>query len=666
MDHLGHYREIWLIDFEFRAPDGERPEPACMVAREYRSGRTLRVWADELADMAEPPFPTGPDALTVAYFASAEMGCFLTLGWQMPARVLDLFCEFRNLTNGLGTVAGNGLLGALTYFGLGVIDAAEKTDMRNLAIRGGPYTDAERVALLDYCETDVVALAKLLPAMAPKIDLSRALLRGRYMSAVASMEWNGVPIDVETLSSLRDNWDEIKGELVERIDAYGIFVPAGQALNPQSMFGAQVLRTAEDQGVDACTLADAARDVWRENRAAAGEFREALQAARKTTGLTPKRISNWENAGRDYSTWPGWDATARELAAEYPSLGLGRGFEHGTGFDDTDYTSRLWEVLRSGARPSKPQHDPEIVRQAAQQIASAGERCRTPRLSFSSRRFAEWLAAEWIPWPRLESGALALDDDTFRQMARTNPAVAPLRELRHSLGTMRLFSDLAVGGDGRNRCLLSPFRSITGRNQPSIARFIFGPSAWLRSLIHPEPGMAVAYVDWSQQEFGIAAALSSDPVMMDAYSSGDPYLAFAKQAGAVPLTATKKSHPAERSLFKACVLATQYGMGAKSLALRIGQNYCGCTGRPTQPTGAGPRAPSTTRCCGDGCRPCLAGGSTSVHEQTHEAWPISPCRPTVRKCCDWPVVCWWNVGFECAAQCMMRSSSKDRVKRSTP
>ena len=151
------------------------------------------------------------------------------------------------------------------------------------------------------------------------------------------------------------------------------------------------------------------------------------------------------------------------------------------------------------------------------------------------------------------------------------PAVAPLRELRHSLGEMRLFSDLAVGIDGRNRCLLSPFRSITGRNQPSNARFIFGPSCWLRSLIQPEPGRAVAYVDWSQQEFGIAAALSGDTAMMDAYTSGDPYLTFAKQARAVPADATKKSHPREREQFKVCALAVQYGMGPQSLARSLGQ-----------------------------------------------------------------------------------------------
>jgi DNA polymerase I-like protein with 3'-5' exonuclease and polymerase domains len=59
--------------------------------------------------------------------------------------------------------------------------------------------------------------------------------------------------------------------------------------------------------------------------------------------------------------------------------------------------------------------------------------------------------------------------------------------------------------------------------------------------------------------------------MAEAYLSGDPYLAFAKQAGAVPAYATKQSHPNERELFKACALGVQYGMGEKSLAARIGR-----------------------------------------------------------------------------------------------
>ena len=119
--------------------------------------------------------------------------------------------------------------------------------------------------------------------------------------------------------------------------------------------------------------------------------------------------------------------------------------------------------------------------------------------------------------------------------------------------------------------MLSPFRSTTGRNQPSNTKFSFGTSVWLRGLICPSEGSSLAYIDWSQQEFGIAAALSGDAAMVNAYLSDDPYLTFAKQAGAVPKEATKQSHKAERELFKQCALAVQYGMGEHSLSERLGK-----------------------------------------------------------------------------------------------
>jgi DNA polymerase I len=387
----------------------------CLVAWELQSGHKLQLWRDEFG--AAPPYPIGPDALFVAYYASAEIGCHLALGWPVPERVLDLFTEFRNHTNGVPTVSGAGLLGALANYGLDSIGTVEKDEMRGLILRGGPWTDAERVAILDYCESDVAALARLLPAMLPKIDLPRALLRGRYMAAAAQMERNGVPIDADTLALLRRHWWDIQDQLVAEVD-------------------------------------------------------------------------------RDYGVYEG----------------------------------------------------------------------RT----FKADRFAEWLTRNNIPWPRLDSGRLDLSDDTFREMARAYPVVAPLRELRSALSQMRL-SDLRVGKDGRNRALLSAFQARTGRNQPSNTKFIFGPSVWLRGLIQPPPGYGIAYIDWAQQEFGIAAALSGDPLMMEAYRSGDPYLAFAKQAGAAPSDATKTTHKAIRDQFKSTVLAVQYGMGADALGQRIGQ-----------------------------------------------------------------------------------------------
>ena len=417
MADIDSFREIVVVDFEFSAPSGEPPKPVCMVAHELRSGRVHRLFEHELRIRRRPPYPTDPGCVFVAYYAAAELACHLALGWALPSRILDLYVEFRNKTNGLTTPCGHSLLGALAYHGLPAIEAIEKDSMRRLALRGGPWTSEESLALLDYCQTDVDSLERLLPIMLPSIDLPRALLRGRYMAAVARMEYAGVPIDVEILRQLRDNWEAIKVLLIEQVD-------------------------------------------------------------------------------RDFGV-----------------------------FDGTTFKRDLW---------------------------------------------AEWLTEARIPWPRLLSGQLALDNDSFRVMARRFPQIEPIRQLRVTLSQMRL-EELAVDNDGRNRTMLSAFRSKTGRNQPSNSKFIFGPSAWLRGLVKPPPGYGLAYLDWSQQEFGIAAALSGDAAMIRAYESGDPYLEFAKQAGAAPDGATRQTHARVREQFKACILGVQFGMGEETLAARIGQ-----------------------------------------------------------------------------------------------
>ena len=415
MNALDQFRAVWLVDFEFSAPPGERPIPVCLVAREYRSGRTIRLWQDALR---APPFEVGPEDLFVAYYASAEIGCHLALEWPLPERVLDLYVEFRARTNGLPTPHGRGLLGALLWYGLDAMDAAEKDEMRDLAMRGGNYDAAEKDALLKYCESDVDVLERLLPFMLPSIDLPRALLRGRYMAAVARIERTGIPIDTATYSRFCTHWDHVLEATIREYDVYGLY--DGQ--------------------------------------------------------------------------------------------------------------------------------------------------------SFRRHRFTDWLCDHDLPWPYLDTGNLQLDGAAFELMGASHSLVTPIAKLRSTLAELRLPTELAIGTDGRNHCLLSPFASRTGRNQPSNAKYIFGPAAWLRGLIRPEPGRAVAYVDWSQQEFGIAASLSNDPVMMTAYRSGDPYLAFGKQAGRIPPDGTKQTHAAEREAFKTCVLGVQYSMGAFTLATRIGQS----------------------------------------------------------------------------------------------
>src|SRR5262249_40765222 len=114
------------------APPGGRPSPLCCVAREVRTGELRRLWVAD-GSPGSPPYGIGLDILLIAYYSSAEWGCHLALGWPLPARVLDLFAEYRCLTSGWPVPCGNSLLGALAYFGLDGIAAADKEGMRQLA-----------------------------------------------------------------------------------------------------------------------------------------------------------------------------------------------------------------------------------------------------------------------------------------------------------------------------------------------------------------------------------------------------------------------------------------------------------------------------------------------------------------------------------------------------
>lgn len=131
------FDEIWLHDFEFVARPGERPDVVCLAAREMHSGRTIRLWRDELG--AQPPYRTDDRVLFVNFVANAEMACHLSLGWPVPKNVLDLSPAFRNLTNGRSTPEGQGLIGLLRYYGLDAIDAKRKDAMRQRIMQGWPF-----------------------------------------------------------------------------------------------------------------------------------------------------------------------------------------------------------------------------------------------------------------------------------------------------------------------------------------------------------------------------------------------------------------------------------------------------------------------------------------------------------------------------------------------
>ena len=179
--------------------------------------------------------------------------------------------------------------------------------------------------------------------------------------------------------------------------------------------------------------------------------------------------------------------------------------------------------------------------------------------------------ARTSPGPTTQSGALDLRDDTFRQMAEIYPQLAHLHQLRGTMAKLRLNS-IVLGADGRNRCLLGQFVASPVATRHQAGKFIFGPSRWLRGLIRPERGRVLVYLDWSAQEFVIAAALSGDQHMLDAIASGDAYVWFARMARLAPDGRPGRRTPTIREICKRCCLGVLYGMGMRALAFRTGRS----------------------------------------------------------------------------------------------
>jgi DNA polymerase-1 len=399
MPHLPNFDHVWIVVCgKFDLLDPSLPRYLAAVEA-FQEDDILCICSARLRENGHAPYPTGSRALIITVDTDSLVQLHMYQHWQMPVRIIDLLVEDRVATNGERSHLGPNLTGALWRHGLPTL-AARRLDATFATIAGR-----------------LNAIVQLFRAMVPALDVGRALLRGRYLVAVARMEAIGAPVDVRTAERLQRDWRQLGGRAAAIVD-------------------------------------------------------------------------------RDFG-------------------------------------------LLDGVR-------------------------------LCPDRFENWLGERGIPWPRSPSGGLCWDDETFRDMARVYPEIKPLRELR----ALADFDPqaLAIYPDARNRMPLRPFSTRTGRNAPSAKASVMGQAAWVRHLVRPAPGMGLALIDWCQQEFGIAAALSGDTAMQKAYAAGDPYLAFAVMAGAAPSDATAATHANIRTRYKACALGLQYGMGPATLSRLTGQS----------------------------------------------------------------------------------------------
>ncbi|MHB8524311.1 MAG: hypothetical protein ACYDH9_26625 [Limisphaerales bacterium] len=94
---LHRYTAVWTVDSEYFCPDGSVPFVHCICARELWTRREIRVWHPHEHVC---PIRCGPDVLFAAYGSTAELRTWMTLGWELPLNILDLFTEQHWLFNG--------------------------------------------------------------------------------------------------------------------------------------------------------------------------------------------------------------------------------------------------------------------------------------------------------------------------------------------------------------------------------------------------------------------------------------------------------------------------------------------------------------------------------------------------------------------------------------
>lgn len=275
------FNRVYVLDFEFQAPDGERQKPVSLCALQYvREGDNFKRAEDICIFFRESQHYECPfigieseSTLFLGYNLVAEYKCHLVLGWPLPANSIDLMVEFKNETCGL--CRGKDELWDLGY---SLEDAVResgdnpanywrmpKDDMRNYIRRFGtqaprgflavefdkngllvytdvdgkkqpfderdPYTqqwitcvrsqEEHEDLILRYNMEDCYAthyVAKALMTNGRAYDEDQALNRGRFMCSAAHFEDQGLPIDVARFNAIKDNARKLQVHIAMEIE----------------------------------------------------------------------------------------------------------------------------------------------------------------------------------------------------------------------------------------------------------------------------------------------------------------------------------------------------------------------------------------------------------------------------------------------------------------
>lgn len=169
-----YFEDIWVVDTEYRSPDGDQKELRCLCALSMTTGEEICTW---YAPAQTCPIPMTNKTLVVVYSAGAESGYFFRAGWEnrqvhvLDTRLLQLWIlngatKWDSMMDDVARETGEkkrkrNLQLAARMAGVPLIE--EKEEMRALIMsdrRSEDFSDDDRNQIKRYCLTDVKTTAR--------------------------------------------------------------------------------------------------------------------------------------------------------------------------------------------------------------------------------------------------------------------------------------------------------------------------------------------------------------------------------------------------------------------------------------------------------------------------------------------------------------------------
>lgn len=230
---------------------------------------------------------------------------------------------------------------------------------------------------------------------------------------------------------------------------------------------------------------------------------------------------------------------------------------------DLDLTSHIYHNLETIKRDAMIEANTKM----GFEVFQSKYKKKNDTMRLDMQTLADYISSKDVKLETTQKGNLKFSDEFLMNHKDKLKDYIEIKSILKQLEAISFYEQHYKDPEGNAyiRVKSHPFHQKTGRSGhlPSKGHILSMPS-WTRFLIVPHAGEVLVQADFKEQEVLIAASLSNDQKMLDAY--GNIYLQTAIDLGFAPVNATKESHYEIRDLFKKITLSVIYGASEYSLA----------------------------------------------------------------------------------------------------